>query len=224
MVLKIKEIYREVIKNKKYRIFPKNFIEKIIKRNINKKNPVKKTRKDLREVYLMYEGLRKEEEVEDLIKIIYKTILIKKVKILDLGCGEFPLYLETIEKYFKIISYTGVDISRTLKERMPKKVKFIVDDLIDPKKDWTNQKYDIIFLFNLIPVIEKLEKNSGKKLLNKIKKIGGYIVISFPLYSISKRRYIGHYWKKWVNENLDKEKILFSHENKEIVFILKCFS
>ena len=44
--MEVDEIYQEVVKNKKYRVFPEDFVKKIIEKNINKKDVVKKTRKE----------------------------------------------------------------------------------------------------------------------------------------------------------------------------------
>jgi hypothetical protein len=209
------EIYEEVVKSKKYKVFPKEFVEKIIQSNINKKDPVKETRKNLREITLMYRGVRKEKEAEQIWSFLKENIEQKTISVLDLGCGEFPKFLDVAKKRFEIKRYLAVDVVKWAD--LPSEVQFETDNILDPKGNWTKGKYDLTLMLNLIPVIEKMEKGSGAGLLERVKKISRYLLISFPLRSIGGRKYIGHYWKKWSADL----KPIASLEDRELFLLLK---
>ncbi len=218
------EILSEVTKNKKYSSISQEFIKKVIQKNINKPDTVKQTRKDLHEVFIMYKNIRKEHEAQDILQFIAKNLpeeQNKEISILDLGCNEFPKFSTLAEKYLKIKSYTAIDISISPPSTFSRDVEYITEDLTNPKKDWQNKTYDLALLLNLIPVLEKIEKNSSINLLKKIKAISTYQLISFPLFSLSGKKYIAHYWKNWVKRNIDEKSIIASAEqNKEMLFLL----
>jgi hypothetical protein len=211
------KIYEQVVENKRYNIFPRKFVERLIQGNLNKPDVVKETRKQLREVYLMYKGLRKKHDAERIWGFLRANIPLESISVLDIGCGELPGYISVSQQHFKIKSYTAVDIAGELK--FPDTVEFIIDDITEPKGKWLSRTYDVALFLNVIPIIERLERNSGNRLLKKIK--ARYILLSLPLYSLGGRKYIGHYWKKWYGENLDKKRIIAQHENKEMLILLK---
>jgi hypothetical protein len=209
------EIYDKVVKSKKYKAFPKGFVLRVIDGNRNKRDPVKETRKSLREITLMYKGVRKEKDAEQIWTFLAENIDQRSISVLDLGCGEFPKYLGAAKKRFGIKRYLAVDVAKWVE--LPSEVEFETDNILDPKGTWKKGKYDLALMLNLIPVTEKIEKDSGMELLEKIRKISRYVLVSFPLYSIGGRKYIGHYWKKW-SADLKPVAIL---EYRELFLLLK---
>ena len=67
------ELYEQVVRNKQYRVFPRSFVEKLIRRNMNKTDIVKETRKQLREVFLMYRGIRTEKQAKHIWGFLKET-------------------------------------------------------------------------------------------------------------------------------------------------------
>jgi hypothetical protein len=201
----ISELVKEVMKNKKYQIFPEKFVEKILTGNLNKKDPVKETRKQLHEVFLMYSGLNREGELRDIWEEISK---LDVKNILDLGCGNDYEFFSKLN-----LDYTGVDI--ICKENI------ITEDILDSMGEWKDKKYDAILLLNVIPVIEKLENGSGEKLLVRFKKQTKYFVLSFPFYSIGKRKFIGNFWKEYIEKLREKWKIIAEKQGREGIVVIE---
>ncbi len=197
----------EVIKNKKYKNFPKDFVEKILRKNMNKQDPVKETRKQLREVFLMYGNLDRKEDVKKIWEFVLES-RIKIKKVLDLGCGRDYEFFSGLD-----LEYTGVDIIGD--------DKVIIDDILEPKKEWQNENYDVILLLNVIPVLEKLEKGSGEKLLERMRGKTKYFVLSFPFYSLSNRKYIGHFWKNYIQELKKRWKVIAEEQDREGIIIIE---
>jgi hypothetical protein len=214
------ELYEQVVRKKEYRDFPEDFVRRIIKRNINKRDVVKETRKSLREIRLMYKGIRKKEDAEKVWDFLKKELPSGKVSVLDLGCGDFPIYLPQDEEGFEVTRYVAVDISMEAGKSLPEKVNFFVDDLLEPKEKWVRDKYSLCLLLNVIPVVEKIRNGSGKELLDLAEKISEYTLVSFPLYSLGGRKYIGHYWKKWCKEQIDQRKVVSEFQDRELFILL----
>jgi len=190
------------------KIFPEDFVGKILEKNINKLDPVKETRKQLREIFLMYKNLNRKEELKEIWEFVKEEVEVKGKKILDLGCGKDYEFFKNEQ-----VDYTGVDV--VIDENI------ITDDILNPKEDWKDKEYDVILMFNVIPVIEKLEKGSGERLLERLKERTKFIVLSFPFFSLSGRKYIGHFWKKYINELKKKWKVVGESEDREAIIILK---
>jgi hypothetical protein len=209
----MEELYEQVVSNKQYRVFPRSFVEKLIRRNINKTDIVKETRKQLREVYLMYKGVRKPHDAEIVWDFLKANIKLNSISILDLGCGEMPKFIDVAERHFKIKSYTAVDIAKI---ELPSSVEFIIDDVTELKGEWLSKQYDLVLMLNLAPIIERIRRGSTLELISKVKT--SFILLSLPLYSIGGRKYIGHYWKKWAYDNL--RNIIASQDNKEMLILL----
>lgn len=129
---------------------------------------------------LVYETSRK---IMHRKKLFWTRNYIKQnSKVLDYGCGsgEFVKYLR-----LNSINAYGYDPN----------IKFNKDDSVDyltDKKSWTNQKYEIIFLWHVLEhthnpfgLIEKLKKNLKKN---------GKIFIAIPNFKSFDCKYYGKYW------------------------------
>jgi hypothetical protein len=184
----MEEFCQQVMSNKKYSLFPEEFVIEILKKNLGKRDPVKETRNFLRMNSLMYSPEeRGEKNLCEIFSFITEKTGLTEVSVLDLGCGmmrEFPKCVK---------SYTGVDI-------YPFSENIIQDDVRAPKKDWACRHYDVCLMLNLIPLLEKTGGSSG--VLGLAKKISDFVVVSFPRYSISGKKWIGDYWEKWAEKNL----------------------
>jgi uncharacterized UPF0146 family protein len=162
----------------------------------------------------MYKGMRKSRDAEKIWSFLKAKIQLKSISVLDVGCGEMPRFIDAAEKLFEIKSYTAVDVAEI---EVPDTVEFIVDDVTEPKADWIDKQYDLVLMLNLAPIIERIRRGSTLELLNKIKT--RFILLSLPLYSISGRKYIGHYWKKWAYDNL--RHIIASQDNNEMLILMR---
>jgi len=112
---------------------------------------VKKYFNSVKSTPLSKESERIEEDtIIDLIKIK------PRMKILDLGCGE-GRWAKVLED--KNIKYVGVDFSKELIAKAKKRnIKGDVTFIIKPAQDYiSEEKFDLIFLFGLIPYMNDEE-------------------------------------------------------------------
>lgn len=205
----MEKIFEKILASKKYKNFNEDFVKRVIEINVSKEDSLKSTKRMLHELSYMYNNLDRINELSLIWEFVCKNINDGKniKRVLDLGCGKDYMFF----KQDKSIEYSGVDIF--------KNEEVICDDILDPKKNWIDKKYDVVLMLNLIPVLEKIEKNSGTRILNEMLGISKYVVISFPMMSLSGKNYIGHYWKKYIHDNFPNG--LIKDLGKEIVIIVK---
>lgn len=94
------------------------------------------------------------------------------------------------------------------------------------KKDNKLVKYDVIFLFKLLPLLELIKKGSSRELLQRLINYNpkAKLVVSFPLKSLSgkdvgmSKHYKTEYTKLFSELGLDYEEIDFDNE---VVYVLK---
>jgi 2-polyprenyl-3-methyl-5-hydroxy-6-metoxy-1,4-benzoquinol methylase len=123
-------------------------------------------------------------------KLIEKVVkrYCKKGNLLDIGCGDANLLL-----YFsKSFNVFGIDISRYIVEEVKKAYPKIKIKVCDIEKDAIpfKEKFDVIFLWNIVEHLKNPEKVL-KKIKSYLKK-DGYVVIHLPTINniISKIEYI----------------------------------
>jgi len=203
--MNINQIVEKILHSKNYKNYQKSFIKKIVLKNINKQDVLKSSKLTLHEISGMFGSLQRKQDVDKIWKFAIKDIG-KHKKILDLACGhDYEVF-----RNIKNINYTGVDVI--------KDENIIQDDILNPVKSWDNEDYDVVLMLNVIPVIERLEKDSGVRLINKWKEKSKYVVLSFPLYSLSSKKNIGSFWKEYIKNILKKE---YDVVGDSIVVIIK---
>ena len=162
----IKKLFRKI-----FRIKENNwFYDSNHKFNINT-DEVKKYFDSVKSTPLSKEGERIEEEtIIDLIKIK------PGIKILDLGCGE-GRWAKTLED--KDIKYIGVDFSKELIAKAKNRnIKGNVEFIIKPAHDFiSEEKFDLIFLFGLIPYMNDEEIKQLSKNCRFMLKNGGRLIL-----------------------------------------------
>ncbi|MEM3074918.1 MAG: hypothetical protein QW727_03185 [Candidatus Pacearchaeota archaeon] len=205
--MNLNQFVEKILNSKKYRNYQKNFVKKIVLKNLNRQDCLKSSKQMIHEVSLMFKGLNRVKDIEMIWKFFIKKTNQKKDKlnVLDLGAGKDWEFF----KFIVNVDYTGVDIS------LEKNI--IQDDILSSKKPWTKKDYDVVLMLNLIPVLEKIEKNSGIKLVEHWLEKSKYVVLSFPLYSIGRKKYIGNFWKSYIEQKIKKD---YDIVGSEIVVIL----
>lgn len=205
--MKSQEI-ESVYNSKKYKKLDKDFIKTIFEINKNKSDSIKATKQMLHEISGMYFNLDRNEELGNIWRFVCENISdIKIKKVLDLGCGYSYLFF----KQDKALDYIGVDVINDN--------NILTDNILSPRKDWKNKNYDVTLMLNVIPVIERIEKGSGKRLIEEMKKHTKYLVIGFPNRSISGRKSIGAYWRNYVNSEIGK--VLYEYTGMDHAIIIK---
>jgi len=162
----IKKLLRKILRIKENNWF----YDQNHKFNINI-DEVKKYFDSVKSTPLSREGEKIEEEtIIDLIKIK------PGMKILDLGCGE-GRWAKTLEN--KNIKYVGVDFSKGLIAKA--KNRNIMGDVIfivKPVQDFiSEEKFDLIFLFGLIPYMNDGEIRQLSKNCRFMLKNGGRLIL-----------------------------------------------
>jgi len=199
------QIVEKVLHSKNYKNYPKSFVKKIVLKNLNKQDPLKSSKLQLHEISAMFRNLNREKDVA-LIWNFVNSDVGSFESVLDLGCGKDYESFKNLD-----IKYTGIDID-----------KFegtIQDDVLNPSKDWKDKNYDLVLILNVVPVIERIEKNAGKKLIESWKGKSKFLVVSFPLYSLGNKKYIGAFWKNYVKSNFPDD--LIEVVGRELVLILR---
>lgn len=199
------QIVERILHSKKYKNYPKSFVKRIVVNNLNKQDPVKASKLKLHEVSAMFRGLAREKDVERVWSYIDNEVGTFK-SVLDLGCGNDYEFFKGVE-----VDYTGVDID--VREGV------IQDDILSPKKDWKDKDYDLVLMLNVIPVVERLSRGAGEELIESWKKKCKFLVVSFPLYSLGGRKYIGAFWKEYVKTTFPEEVIEVIGE--DLVLVVK---
>ena len=187
------QLVERILHSKKYKNYPKSFVKQIVLKNLNKQDPLKASKLQLHEVSAMFRNLKRDKDLELIWKYTTKEIG-KPNNVLDLGCGNDRDFFKNLN-----LSYKGVDID--FHEGT------IQDDVLNPKGDWNNKNYDLVLMLNLVPVLERLEDGSGKKLISHWSGKSKWVIVSFPLYSLGNKKYIGAFWKNYVKENFPEELI-----------------
>ncbi len=165
--------------------------------------------------------------------------------ILDIGCAFNPFSIPFMNLKSNTL-YTGIDIDNNeikflkwvfkflgkdiTKFDLDVNVDFEVDNafslkVLDNSKKDNKEKYDVIFLFKLLPLLELIKKGSSKELLLKLINYNPKVklVVSFPLKSLSGREvgmskhYKTEYTKLYSELGLDYEEIDFVNE---VVYVL----
>ena len=147
----------------------------------------------------------------------YKDIFsgIKNVgSVIDLGCGINGFSYKYLQNILGDIDYVGIEATGQLvkhvnkyfhNERFPAKV--IVGDLFDidtiSKVLQEQKKERVMFLFQVIDVLENFERNFSKKFILEISKECEKIILSLPIESLGGRRsFIAQ--RKWIVDFLDE--------------------
>lgn len=92
-----------------------------------------------------------------LIDVLKKLAQGKKIKILDIGCGNAQLY-EYFKEYSLNCDYTGIDFSKpllTVAQKNNPEAQFILDDVNQLQK--VKGKYDIAFYSHVIEMVSSPE-------------------------------------------------------------------
>lgn len=121
---------------------------------------------------------------EPSLQLIKKCNLNKNASLLNVGVGATTLIDELINLDYKNIiasdlSLTALEIIKNRVGENKNKVKWIVDDLINSKILINNESVDlwhdraVLHFFN-----EKVEQDAYFKLLNKLVKKGGFVIIA----------------------------------------------
>ena len=181
--------------------------EGFVKRIVKGRNDFKEIRRDLRKVYGMFKNLKynRDSKVYDLIF----EITGKPESVLDLGCGYSSLHFP-----FKDIKYYCADIGGDY----VKDKGFVFDLLHD---DYSKlPEVDVVFLFKVLESLEFVNRNSSKRILNKLK--CKYIVVSFDKRSLSGREIQkkGRIWFRRVLSELKLKHQIFDYGD-EIFFVIK---
>tara|TARA_Y100000310_G_C20676853_1_gene813581 strand:+ start:620 stop:1240 length:621 start_codon:yes stop_codon:yes gene_type:complete len=185
------QIVERILHSKKYRNYPKSFVKRIVLANLSKGDPLKASKLQLHEMSAMFRSLKRGKDVERIWHYVESEVGSFE-SVLDLGCGRDYEFFKNVD-----VDYIGVDIDIF--------DNVIQDDILEPKKDWKNKNYGLVLMLNVIPVLERLEKGSGKRLINYWKGKSRFVVVSFPLYSLGGRNYIGNFWKSYVKENFPED-------------------
>lgn len=206
--------------------------------NINYKKILKNVRKKLEEGenpkqifnHIMNFHTSTKERMTDL-EGLYQIVFEKTGKphsILDIGCGFNPLTtlwmdLPAGSKYHAIdIDINEISFFDELFSLIPTdfETSFEAADAFEAANLET-EKYDVVFMFKLLPVLELQEKGSVLKILKEIK--SKFIVISFPTRSLSGKNvgmkdfYAGFY--EPIFQQLDRNFEALEFPN-ELVYIL----
>jgi hypothetical protein len=200
----IESLYSDVTANKKYKLFPKDFVLETISNN--PKLSVKEIRQKLRESSIAYIGLKHDYRMKELWSFV-KSKTTKPVSVLDLGAGEVPKYYSSFSKICDISSYSAVDIY-DFSSNMPSGVEFFHDNVLSPSMEWKDKNYDLIMMLNLIPVIERQKPGSGMQLISRSLSHCSFLIVGLPMRSLGSRRFIGNFWNSWIDKNISKERIV----------------
>jgi cyclopropane fatty-acyl-phospholipid synthase-like methyltransferase len=141
---------------------------------------VKKYFDSVKSTPLSEKGERIEEEtIIDLIKIK------PGMKILDLGCGD-GRWAKKLENAG--VKYIGVDFSRELiAKAKSRNVKGDVRFLVNPVQDFiSEEKFDLIFLFGLIPYMNDEEIRKLSRNCRVMLKRGGRLILRDVIFNDSK--------------------------------------
>ncbi len=111
----------------------------------------------------------------------------KKVKsILDLGCGLNPLYIPFVPE-LQNKRYVAVDVNNNTTNLLNKffETRNIngIAKTCDILTTIPNEKFDMVFMFKIVPLIEAQRKNYLNEFIKSIN--AKYIVITFPTKTVS---------------------------------------
>lgn len=132
-----------------------------------------------------------------ILTLINKTVSsknLKKIEILDLGCG-YGNFGKLIKKNIKIpVKITGVDIWEKYRNRRWSYYnKIVIKDIKDFLRK-NKKKFDIVLL---IDVLEHLDKKDGERVLKKIIKISRKAaIISTPVAKYPQKKVFGNPYEK----------------------------
>lgn len=174
--------------------------------------------KDLRRIYkILYEDLSLEEKIIEILmlslstkerlnfyKEIYKKIFLEDpVEIMDLASGLNPISIFFSDKkpkryFFVDISEDIIDINYTILKQLNIEPIGYCSDISNFNKDFLKRKYQYIFLWKTIPILEKIDKKLPINLLSILD--FDYIVISFPQKSLGKIKKLGLAWRYWIKK------------------------
>ncbi len=118
-------------------------------------------------------------EREEYIKIV--ELIPERAKIIDLGCGNGNLIEMLINK--KNVSAVGIDISDSGISECKRKGLDAVQGAIDKKLDYKDDEFDYAICNVTIQMV-----NYPEILLNEMKRIAKYQIISFPNFAFYKNR------------------------------------
>jgi len=151
----------------------------------------------------------------------------KKVSsILDLGAGLNPIYIPFVPE-LQNKKYLALDVNNNTTALLN---KFFIERNIsgeavscDILSKVPNEHYDIVFMFKILPLLEKQKKNAAINLINSLD--AKYIVITFPTKTVSGRdvNMEQNYTNYFLNlANSNKLKIIFEKNySNEAVFIIE---
>ncbi|MEM1782645.1 MAG: hypothetical protein QW483_02070, partial [Nanopusillaceae archaeon] len=137
-------------------------------------------------------------------KEIYNKIFLEEpIEIMDLASGLNPISIFFSDKkpkkyYFVDISEDIVDLNYIILKQLNVEPIGYCYDISDLKKEFLRNKYQYVFLWKTIPILEKINKKLPIDLLKILD--FDYIVISFPQKSLGKTRNLGLAWKYWIRK------------------------
>lgn len=151
--------------------------------------------------------------------------------VIDLGCGVNGLSYKYLREVVGNVDYVGVEAAGQLVEYTNKyfdnegfSAKVISGDLFDVEKILKilkkQKKKRIVFLFQIVDVLENLERGFLEKFVLEISKECEKIVLSFPVESLSGRKLVAQ--RKWLVEFLKNNFIIEKDFliNGERIFVL----
>lgn len=163
---------------------------------------------------------------EELFKDVF-AITGQVKTIADFGCGLNPLFTMTLPELKDIERYDAYDIDT-------EEIAFLNEVFIhDGKKSFRahvgdltlevpRTHYDLALLLKLVPVLEMIEKDCTKRILDSIN--ATLIVISFPSTSLSQKKHnMGDFYEENFGRNLDDWGYSFQIKkySGEIVFYIE---
>ena len=113
-------------------------------------------------------------------KFTYKKILNKKVKILDIGCGNGRDSYFFNKKGFQV---TGIDISqKAIQKNSINKINNLSFEKFDIGKDKIKNKFDIIYCRFFVHTVDELLENKLIELIKSSKNKGTKVFFEFRNY------------------------------------------
>ena len=140
------------------------------------------------------------------------SVVGKVGSVIDLGCGVNGFSYKYLKTVVGDVDYVGVEAASQLVEHMNKyfskkgfSAKAVVGDLFDIKsvlRILKKQKKDrVVFLFQIVDVLESIENDFSKKFILDISKECEKIVLSFPTENLGgRRKFMAQ--RKWLVEFL----------------------
>jgi hypothetical protein len=140
--------------------------------------------------------------------VLSKVLGMRRVKVLDLGCGVNGFSYAYLEGVLGQIDYVGIDAASQLVNDMNAffdirryRGMAVCGDLIDRSfvRDVLNMKrFDVCFLFQVVDALENMERDYSKVLIEMIMEDVGLVVISLPVVSLGGRNRISNERRSWL--------------------------